>query len=95
MVQNANRLKLWCAWRKVRQHALSLGLAPLVAGIEDGNIQRGQVKAVFETNYCRWWLNAVVDGDEVLRNFVSAEHEKRIQDFRELDEQFVALTRAW
>ncbi|CAJ4857824.1 DNA helicase related protein [Burkholderia pseudomallei] len=95
VVQNANRLKLWCAWRKVRQHALSLGLAPLVSGIEDGNIQRGQVKAVFETNYCRWWLNAVVDGDEVLRNFVSAEHEKRIQDFRELDEQFVALTRAW
>lgn len=95
VVQNANRLKLWCAWRKVRQHALSLGLAPLVSGIEDGNIPRGKAKEVFETNYCRWWLNAVVDGDDVLRNFVSAEHEKRIRDFRELDEQFVALTRAW
>ncbi|WP_179402700.1 DUF3320 domain-containing protein [Burkholderia guangdongensis] len=95
VVQSANRLRLWCAWRKVRQHALSLGLAPLVSGIEEGNIQRGQVKVVFETNYCRWWLNAVVDGDEVLRTFVSAEHEKRISDFRELDEHFIVLTQAW
>ncbi|MDR5750202.1 MULTISPECIES: DUF3320 domain-containing protein [unclassified Caballeronia] len=93
--KHANRLNAWCAWRKVRQHALSLGLAPLVAGVEQGIVARGRVREVFETDYCRWWLNAVVDGDEVLRTFVSAEHEKRIQDFRELDEQFIALTQAW
>lgn len=93
--KHSNRLNAWCAWRKVRHHALSLGLASLVAGVEQGAIARGRVKDVFETDYCRWWLNAVVDADEVLRTFVSAEHEKRIQDFRELDEQFVALTQAW
>ncbi|WP_029048778.1 DUF3320 domain-containing protein [Cupriavidus sp. amp6] len=95
VVKGSNRLNAWCAWRKVRKQALSLGLAPLVAGLENGAIARGRVKEVFETDYCRWWLNAVVDGDEVLRTFVSAEHEKRIHDFRELDERFVSLTQAW
>ena len=35
-----------------------------------------------------------MDDDDVLRAFVSAEHEKRINDFRALDERFTELTRA-
>lgn len=95
VLQSSNRLRAWCAWRKVRQQALSLGLAPVVNGIEQGIIEYGRVKETFETDYCRWWLNAVVDEDEVLRTFVSVEHEKRIRDFRQLDEEFITLTQAW
>ncbi|NUU04085.1 DUF3320 domain-containing protein [Herbaspirillum robiniae] len=95
VAKESNRLKSWCAWRKVRATALSLGLAPLVTGIEQGSVDLGSVKQAFETDYCRWWLNAVVDSDEVLRTFVSAEHEKRIRDFRELDQKFIALTQQW
>lgn len=95
VAKESNRLRDWCAWRKIRQHALSLGLAPLVSGIEDGTVPLGSVKEVFETDYCRWWLNAVVDADEVLRTFASAEHEKRIHDFRELDRKFTSLTQQW
>jgi very-short-patch-repair endonuclease len=36
-----------------------------------------------------------VDDEPVIRNFVSAEHEKRIGDFRALDRQFTDATRAW
>ncbi|MBK0415823.1 DUF3320 domain-containing protein [Chromobacterium haemolyticum] len=90
----SNRLNAWCAWRKARQQALAQGLANVVTGLEQGAIQLGRVKETFETDYCRWWLNAVVDSDEVLRTFVSAEHEKRIRDFRELDERFIGLTQA-
>jgi hypothetical protein len=91
----SNRLNAWCAWRKARQKAIVLGLSPLVEGLERGEIQLGRVRDAFETDYCRWWLNAVVDADEVLRTFVSAEHEKRIRDFRELDDRFINLTQAW
>lgn len=94
VLHTSNRLNAWCAWRKTRQQALSLGLANVVKGLEQGNIQLGRVKETFETDYCRWWLNAVVDRDDVLRTFVSAEHEKRIRDFRELDERFTSLTQA-
>lgn len=95
VARDSNRLRDWCAWRKVRKHAMALGLGPLVAGIEQGSVMLGTVKDAFETDYCRWWLNAVVDGDEILRTFVSAEHEKRIHDFRELDQKFITLTQQW
>ncbi|MBY0430227.1 MAG: hypothetical protein K2Q10_03445, partial [Rhodospirillales bacterium] len=89
------RLHAWCAWRKTCDEALLKGLAPLVAALENGGVAPGTLREVFETNYAHWWLDAMVDGDDVLRSFVSAEHEKRIADFRALDERFTELTRAY
>ena len=86
------KLHAWCAWRKARNEAVSVGLEPLVKGLEQGLVELGEVRHSFETDYCRWWLNTIVDGDEVLRGFVSAEHEKRITDFRVLDDHFTDLT---
>lgn len=90
-----SRLHAWCAWRNVSGQGMALGLAPLVTGIENGAVADGQVRRAFETGYSRWWLNAVVDEESVIRSFVSAEHEKRIDDFRALDERFTAMTRDW
>jgi very-short-patch-repair endonuclease len=89
------RLHAWCAWRKSRQDALVCGLAPLVAALEAGGVEPKNAVRAFETGYCRWWLNATVDEEPVIRGFVSAEHEKRITDFRVLDKRFTELTRAW
>lgn len=88
------KLHSWCAWRRTRDDAVAHGLAPLVAALEQGSIAVEELRDAFETDYCRWWLDGVVDDDEVLRSFVSAEHEKRIADFRALDERFTDLTRA-
>ena len=71
------------------------GLAPLIAAAEAGAIEAGAIRALFDVAYARWWLNATVDRDDVLRGFVSAEHEKRIADFRSLDDRSVELTRAY
>ncbi len=90
-----NRLHAWCAWRKVRTEALSIGVPSLVMAMECGNVGPKDAVRAFETNYSRWWLNAVVDNEPVIRGFVSAEHEKRIGDFRALDKRFTELTRAW
>lgn len=89
------KLHAWCAWRKVRGEAISLGLAPLVQGVETGLVVLGQFVESFEADYARWWLNATVDGDDILRNFVSAEHENRIAAFRALDDRFTDLTRQY
>jgi very-short-patch-repair endonuclease/KaiC/GvpD/RAD55 family RecA-like ATPase len=93
LARQVNRLSGWCAWRKVRNEALVSGLAALVATIECGGVKRGEARRVFDVNYARWWLNATVNDDAVIRTFVSAEHEKRISDFRVLDERLTHLTR--
>ena len=95
LIRSESRLHAWCAWRKVRDHAVTFGLAPLVAGIENGAVAQGTMRGAFETNYSRWWLNSVVEQEPVIRTFVSAEHEKRIGDFRVLDERFTKVTREW
>jgi very-short-patch-repair endonuclease len=94
IVANAPRLNAWCAWRKARNEALAHGLAPLVAAIEAGGIPTGGARTIFDVAYARWWLDAVVDGDEALRGFVSSVHEKRIEDFRRLDARIMDLTKA-
>lgn len=86
-------LRNWCAWQYARKQALALGLAPLVQAIEQGQVATGLVRDAFEAGYARWWLNAVVDEEPVIRRFVSAEHEQRIRDFRELDDAFTTLAR--
>lgn len=95
IIVSESRLNAWCAWRKVSQQATALGLGPIVAGLVNGATSPSQVRRAFEANYCRWWLNAVVDGEPVIRSFVSAEHERRISDFRALDQRFTAITKAW
>lgn len=95
VVSSEPRLRAWCAWRKVRDEAFAVGLAPIVQAMESGVITSGKVRRVLEVNYARWWLNTTVDNEEVIRTFVSVEHEQRIRDFRALDEKFTELTKDW
>ncbi len=89
------KLNAWCAWRRVCQEAEGVGLAPLIDAFAQDHTLVNRARDVFETSYCTWWVDAVVDGDDVLRGFVSAEHESRIRDFRELDGTFTELTKQY
>ncbi|MDH4561246.1 MULTISPECIES: DUF3320 domain-containing protein [unclassified Pseudomonas] len=93
IIQAEHNLHAWSAWCKVRDEAASVGLRPLIQALETGLVVQGTIKKVFQANYARWWLNATVDQEPTIRNFVSVEHEQRIRDFRALDEKFTALTR--
>ena len=88
-------LHAWCAWRHAQSDARNAGLPTLIGAIEAGDVTPVQVPTAFEVNYARWWLAEAVDEDEVLKRFVSAEHELRIQEFRALDDEFTKVSREW
>jgi len=88
-------LHAWCAWRHAQADARQADLPTLVSAIEAGHVTPAQVATAFEVNYARWWLAETVDEDEVLKRFVSAEHELRIQEFRALDDEFTKISREW
>lgn len=92
IVEMEPKLRAWCAWRKVRDEAVGQGMEPLVKALDNGTVTAETVTKVFDRSYCRWWLDAIVDSDDVLRSFVSAEHEKRIDDFKRIDEQYAKVT---
>lgn len=90
-----HELNAWCGWRHARTAALQAGLGTLVEALEKGLVDPARTPRVFEVNYARWWLANAIDEDEVLKRFVSAEHERRIRDFRAIDDEFTRITRAW
>lgn len=88
-------LHAWCAWRSAQAAAHAASLSSLVRAIEVGDIDPSRAPDAFEVNYARWWLAGAVDEDDVLKRFVSAEHEQHISAFRALDEEYTKVTRQW
>jgi very-short-patch-repair endonuclease len=93
IVDHRSALHAWCAWRRVRDEAVAAGLGSLIDAIESGTVPHKRIVETFEASYCGWWLSELVERDAVLREFVSAQHEQQIEEFRKLDDQHMQLTR--
>ncbi|MEO6321624.1 MAG: DUF3320 domain-containing protein, partial [Polaromonas sp.] len=91
--QNSRRLiQPWCLWRNVREQAMAQGLQALVARLESGAVPLSQVESHFKFSYRNWWLKKTIDRDPVLRGFSSADHARKIREFRDADARFQTLT---
>lgn len=91
--QSAKRqLNPWCLWRSARDTAIAQGLQGLVISLESGSVALPSVEAHFEFSYQSWWLKRTIDNDPVLRGFSSADHERKIKEFRQADDRFQKLT---
>jgi very-short-patch-repair endonuclease len=89
-----NRLRDWCAWRRARGEAVRENLGALVEAYEADAFGSDQLPAVFERSYTQWWLGAVTDEEPVLSRFFSPEHQRRIEQFRDVDQRYMELTRS-
>lgn len=85
----------WCLWRGVRSQAVAQGLQGVVESVELGRVALADVAAHFEYSYRSWWLKRTVDKEPVLRTFSSADHERKIREFRDADTKFQKLTQAY
>ncbi|RYD67613.1 MAG: DNA helicase, partial [Verrucomicrobiaceae bacterium] len=88
---NERRLRSWCTWRRVRQTAIQQNLTPLVCAVEEGSLTKGDVEPNFVTAYAKWFAADRIDHEPVLRDFVTAEHMDRIEEFRRVDDRVAEL----
>ncbi|MXY57154.1 MAG: DUF3320 domain-containing protein [Gammaproteobacteria bacterium] len=95
IAERRHELSAWCAWRRRRNEALDLDLAPLIDAIEAGDVPVDEIATTFHAAYCSWWSGAVIDEDHVLRRFSTPEHVATIHNFRELDDRYQQLTAAY
>jgi very-short-patch-repair endonuclease len=86
------KLRPWCLWRNVRNKAMSQGLQGLVSSLEAGAVELPNLETHFNFSYCDWWLKKILDIDPVLQGFSSADHERKIREFRQADTKFQKLT---
>lgn len=85
-------LQPWCLWRSARDAGVAQGLHGLVLTLEAGLVPLADAAAHFEFSYRNWWLKKTVDNDPVLSSFSSADHERKIREFRQADAKFQELT---
>jgi very-short-patch-repair endonuclease len=89
------RLPAWCRWRGVRKQAQDKGLVSVVDALEAGSVPLAEVPAFFEFSYRTWWLAKIVDQTPLLCDFSSADHQRKIEDFRGADAAFAELTKRY
>jgi len=91
--QNERRwLREWCRWQTLREQAIAGGLAGIVQAVEQGLIQIADLEDYTEYSYQSWWLKKMIDREPLLRQFSSADHERKIKEFQETDALFQKLT---
>ncbi|MBK8975482.1 MAG: DUF4011 domain-containing protein [Planctomycetes bacterium] len=86
-------LRDWMFWREARDGADALGLGPLLAAVERGELSADRLGPAFERSFREAWWNATHDAEPVLRRFHGPDHQRRIERFAKLDRQAIELAR--
>ena len=89
------QLQPWCLWRDIREKALAAGLGGVVRSVEAGNVPLADLRDYFEFSYQSWWLNKALDKEPTLCEFSSADHNRKIDEFRKSDAHFQKLTQRY
>lgn len=91
--QSSKRLiQPWCLWHNARHQAIAQGLQGLVATLESGTVALADLVSHFEFSYRHWWVKKTIDDEPILRGFSSADHGRKILEFRQADERFQKLS---
>ena len=92
---SARQLQPWCLWQRVRAKAVSHGLHGLVSSLEADEVPLDDIAEFFEYSYQSWWVKKAIDREPVLCTFSSADHERKIDEFRLADERFQKLSQQY
>lgn len=86
VIQRRTALKQWTAWTAVRRRAEKHGLSDFVEPIQSQCLKASEAVSRFRLAYARWWLPALIDRRDPLREFQKFMHEGAIDEFCRLDD---------
>ncbi len=87
------RLREWCAWQDARRESEAGGLLPLIESYERADVSAVDLETCFEKSVRLWWLTRVTESEPSLRSFFSPDHERKIDEFRKLDQKMLDLAK--
>lgn len=91
----AHQIQPWCLWQNSREKVINAGLPGIVRSIEAGEVALADIAEFFEYSYQNWWVRKAMDQEPVLCAFSSADHERKIAEFKAADERFQKLTQQY
>lgn len=85
-------LNRWCAWNRVRHEAETVELGAIIQSVETQQLNAKQSVEMFDVAYARWFASKLIDESDLLRDFISAEHQSDIETFRQLKAEIHRLS---
>lgn len=94
LIDNVDMLAAWCMFKKISAQLNAEGLSFITDSLESGATTSDNILSSFRKNVYRNFIETNIGADPVLSKFSAAILEEKIEQFRMLDEQFNALSRA-
>ena len=88
-------LRDWFHFQRIRRDAAKTMLAPIIAACDAGVVPVSEASKVFERSFYEIWLQRLHKTDTSFRNFNGSEHLRKVRRFRELEAEFIKLTRSF
>jgi very-short-patch-repair endonuclease len=92
--EDAHRLQEWIRFSEVQRQAEKEGISPLLAEVLDGQLKPEEAAEAFQARFFGLWLEAVHQRVGALQRFATDDHERLIDQFRDLDRRAVASATA-
>ncbi len=90
---NSPELRDWLLWQRARNAAMETWAAPLVDAFEHGAFEAFELPRALERSFNELFLKRMLELEGPLADFHGIEHGRKVQRFRELDAEWIQLTR--
>lgn len=93
LIDNIDMLPAWCLYKNISQKLAEQGLSFITDSLESGAVSSDNILSSFRKNVYRNFIETNIGTDPVLSKFSASVLEEKIEQFRQLDEQFAKLSR--
>jgi superfamily I DNA and/or RNA helicase len=88
--ENIGTLNNWIDYYNAKGKCISLGLESYITKIEKDKMHKNDIIPAFKKQFFKLWLDHAISRSDLLRNFRRKNHEKAIDEFKNLDKkQFI------
>ena len=93
LIDNIDMLPAWCLYRKISARLEEEGLSFITDSLESGAVSSDNILSSFRKNVYRNFIETNIGADPVLSKFSASVLEDKIEQFRQMDEQFARLSK--
>ena len=91
-------LRGWSRWQGLRRQCLDAetaagGLQAVIERLEAGGCNPGEARARFDSAFAKAWALHEISGDDALKAFDGADHNRALSGFRSLDDERLTAAR--
>ena len=86
VLNDTRHLRRWCIWNQARGRCIDIGLDPVVAAVDAGELALDNLELAIRKRYCERFIDDVIEKSDVIRNFIGGSHDGIVEKFSHIDD---------